>query len=101
MLRTFCRHCEMDLPQGRPVSEPVPRMPRLECVHGRYLALGEARAGEGGGSDRAAAAAGALQVVLRTGLEALATLLPAGSFRIAPPICTVSRYLHDCSDMLL
>lgn len=55
------------------------------------MALGEGRiGGGGGGGDRAAAAAGALQEVLRTGLEALATLLPAGAFRIAPPICTVS-----------
>ncbi len=63
------------------------------------MALGEARM-SGGGGDRAAAAAGALQEVLRTGLEALATLLPAGSFRIAPPICTVCAHLHGRSELL-
>ena len=57
-------------------------MPFAGC---RYPALGEAR----GGGDRSAAAAGAVQEVLAASLEALATLLPAGSFQVAPPICQV------------
>ncbi len=56
----------------------------------RYPALGEAR----GSGERSAAAAAALQEVLAASLEALATLLPAGSFRVAPPVCQVCAPLR-------